>query len=128
MVLLKALYFVLGCLFFIVGFIGIFVPLLPTTIFMILALWMFSKSSRQLHDWLYNHRIFGPSLQQWFKYRVIPLFAKKIALVMISLSFIYISIFIMMPLWLYLLTGGGMLSVCWYILSKPSTRPSIEKG
>ena len=89
MVVLRAIYFSLGCLFFIVGFIGAFVPVLPTTIFMILALWMFSKSSVQFHDWLYNHKYFGPLLQQWQQYRVIPLSAKIFAISMMAVSFVF---------------------------------------
>lgn len=120
MVFLKALYFALGCLFFTVGFVGVFVPLLPTTIFMILALWMFSKSSQRLHDGLFYHKLFGPPLQQWVQYRVIPPAAKILSVSMILSSFIYISIFMGLPVWLYIVTGLSMLAVCCYILSKPS--------
>lgn len=125
MVLFKALYFMVGCLLFIVGFIGIFVPVLPTTVFMILALWMFSKSSQRFHDWLYYHKLFGPSLQRWSQYRVIPISAKVIAITTMSVSFLYISIFVVLPVWLYLTTGLGMLTVAWYIISKPSHIPKI---
>lgn len=62
--------FALGCLA--VGAIGAVLPLLPTTPFMLLALWGFSKSSERFHDWLYNHRWFGPGLHNWNEYRVVP--------------------------------------------------------
>ncbi len=128
MVFLKALYFTLGCLFFTVGFIGVFVPLLPTTIFMILALWMFSKSSQRLYNSLYYHKVFGPSLQQWVQYRVIPPIAKIIAVSMISISFIYISLFMELPVWLYIATGLSMLGVCVYIVTKPSYKSEQYSG
>jgi len=47
-------------------------PLLPTTPFMLLALWSFSRSSQRFHHWLYNHRIFGPRLREWSMYRTVP--------------------------------------------------------
>ena len=47
------------------GFIGIFVPGLPTTIFLIVALWAFTKSSKKLRIWLLNHKKFGPILKNW---------------------------------------------------------------
>ena len=47
------------------GFIGIFVPGLPTTIFLIVALWAFTKSSKKLRVWLLNHKKFGPFLRDW---------------------------------------------------------------
>jgi len=123
MAVVRVLYFSLGWLFFIVGFIGAFVPVLPTTIFMILALWMFSKSSTRFHDWLFHHRIFGPSLQRWVAYRVIPMCAKILAVLMMLGSFIYVIIFIVLPVWVYVAIGLGMSAVALYILSKPSRVP-----
>ena len=58
------------------GFIGIFVPGLPTTIFLIIALWAFTKSSNKLRIWLLNHKKFGPFLRDWQEHRVVPLRAK----------------------------------------------------
>jgi uncharacterized membrane protein YbaN (DUF454 family) len=58
----RVLYFVVGWCFFGVGVLGALLPLLPTTPFMLLALWSFSRSSQRFHDWLYNHRFFGPGL------------------------------------------------------------------
>lgn len=59
-----------------VGIVGIFVPLLPTTDFMILALPCFARSSPRLEAWLLNHPRFGPSLRAWRAERAIPRHAK----------------------------------------------------
>ena len=48
-----------------IGLIGIVVPLLPTTPLMILAAACFARSSPRLHDWLWNHRVFGPAIRDW---------------------------------------------------------------
>jgi uncharacterized membrane protein YbaN (DUF454 family) len=49
---------------FALGVVGLVLPVVPTTPFMLVALWAFSRSSRRFHDWLYHHRIFGPPLQR----------------------------------------------------------------
>ena len=66
----------LGFFFVALGAIGATLPVLPTVPFMILALWCFAKSSEKFHNWLYHHKIFGPQLQSWDKYKVIPPTAK----------------------------------------------------
>lgn len=49
----------------ITGVIGIFVPGLPTTVFILIAAWAAARSSPRLHAWLWHHRLFGPMLQNW---------------------------------------------------------------
>ncbi len=56
----KALFVSLGCLNIALGALGILLPLLPTTPFLLLAAFLFSKSSDRLHHWLLRHRILGP--------------------------------------------------------------------
>ncbi|MEN8802570.1 MAG: YbaN family protein [Thiogranum sp.] len=87
------MYFLLGWSFFGLGAVGAVVPGLPTTPFMLLALWAFSKSSRRFHDWLYAHKFFGPPLAQWQKHRVIPAKAKFLAIVTMIASFTYLALF-----------------------------------
>lgn len=98
-----------------------FLPVLPTTPFMLLALYLWAHSSPRFHRWLYHHRIFGPPLQQWDKYRVIPKKAKIAAVTMMSLSFVYVALFVVVPKWLILLIALLMGYAIWFILSKPSS-------
>ena len=70
--------------------IGVVVPGFPTTIFLIIALWAFSQSSRRLHSWLYNHRLFGPFLQNWKRHGVIPSRAKKGAILVMIGSWLFL--------------------------------------
>ena len=65
-------YLTAGWAFFALGIVGAVLPVVPTTPFMLLALWAFSPSSRRFHDWLYHHRVFGPRLQAWHAHRVVP--------------------------------------------------------
>ena len=119
----KPLYFMMGWVFFGTGVAGAFLPVLPTTPFMILALWMFSKSSERFHRWLYNHRIFGPPLQHWQEHRVIPWPAKMASVSMMTVSFILMLIYSPMSWWSHGLVAVLMLYGAWFVLSKPSRAP-----
>lgn len=122
--MLKPFYFLMGWVFVGTGVIGAFLPVLPTTPFMILALWMFSKSSERFHRWLYNHPIFGPTLHKWQQHRVIPLIAKIASVSMMTVSFIYLVVWSVIPVWAVIATGLFMACVAWFVLSKPSQAPS----
>lgn len=87
----KYIYLLLGGLSVALGTIGIFIPGLPTTVFMIVALWAFTKSSPKMRDWLYHHRHFGPALQNWVKHRAIPVRARQIALASLLISALIIG-------------------------------------
>lgn len=56
----KKLYCILGVFMVVLGTIGILMPLLPTTPFLLLAAWLFAQSSEQLNQWLLNQRYLGP--------------------------------------------------------------------
>ncbi len=91
---LRWLFFAFGWLNIGLGTIGIFVPGLPTTVFLIAAFWAFSKSSDRFHKWLWNHPRFGEPLRNWHEHRVIPVKAKVMAVFMMSTSFAYLTFFV----------------------------------
>jgi uncharacterized membrane protein YbaN (DUF454 family) len=86
---LRVLFAALGCFFVVVGIVGIFVPLLPTTPFLLLASACFARSSARLHNWLRTHRTFGRLLRDWEDGKGIPLRAKILAIAMMWPSMIY---------------------------------------
>ncbi len=83
----RALHFLLGLVCTALGFIGVVLPLLPTTPFLLLAAYGFARSSPSLHARLRNSRSFGPYLRQWEHDRSIPAGAKRKAYVLIVLTF-----------------------------------------
>ncbi len=80
-------YKLLGIVCVALGTLGLFLPLLPTTVFILIAAWAFSKSSPELHNWMINHRWFGSSLRSWQEHHAIPARAKAIALLMLATSY-----------------------------------------
>ena len=112
----------LGLLCVGLGFVGVFVPGIPTTIFLIIALWAFTKSSEKLRYWLLNHKRFGPILNNWQEHKVVPRRAKILMVVLMSLAVI---LFYYSLQNLYLTIGLVLIlvSVAIYVISLPSKIP-----
>jgi uncharacterized membrane protein YbaN (DUF454 family) len=85
---MRSVYLVLGFIFIALGFVGAFLPVLPTTPFLILATTCFARSSPRLENWLLSHPRFGPSLRAWRERGAIPLRAKLLALAGIVTGFL----------------------------------------
>ena len=104
------------------GFVGVFVPGIPTTIFLIIALWAFTKSSKKLRHWLLNHKRFGPILNNWQQHKVVPRRAKILMVVLMSLA----SILFYYSLQNLYLTIGLIIILVFvaiYVISLPSKIP-----
>ncbi|HKE17573.1 MAG TPA: YbaN family protein [Kofleriaceae bacterium] len=116
--------FALGLLFTAVGIVGAFLPLIPTTPFLILALWAFSGSSERLHGWLLRHRRFGPPLQRWRTHRVVSWRAKITAWSMMAASLAY-TIFVRRAPWPLVAAIAALMAIAvWYVATKPSRVPA----
>ncbi|WP_077104202.1 MULTISPECIES: YbaN family protein [Agrobacterium] len=84
---MRILYLCLGWLMVATGIVGAFLPVLPTTPFLLIALWCFSKSSPKLEAWLLSHPRFGPSLRNWREKGAIPRRAKIAAVSLMTMSY-----------------------------------------
>ena len=115
----KIVLLALGWICVSLGFIGIFVPGLPTTIFLIIALWAFTKSSKRLRNWLLNHKRFGPILRNWQEHRVVPLRA-KILMVILQISVVVVFQYTFDNLIISLGLAAILVLVASYVLSLPS--------
>ncbi|HSW07222.1 YbaN family protein [Aquabacterium sp.] len=82
----RMLWLVAGVLSLATGIVGIFVPLLPTTPFVLLAAFCFSRSSARCERWLLTHPRFGPTVRDWREHRAVPLRAKQASAVMMTVG------------------------------------------
>lgn len=120
----RALHFLLGAVCTALGFIGVFLPLLPTTPFLLLAAYGFARSSPQLHERLRSSPSFGPYLRQWEHDHSIPAHAKRRAYLLILLTFgISLSLVDRTALRVMLVLIGG--SVILFLHKLPTTRDPV---
>lgn len=106
------------------GIVGIFVPGLPTTVFLLIAAWAFSRSSQRFHRWLYDHPRLGRPIRDWHAHRVIPLRAKLLALTMMTASVTVLAVFVSAHWALPVGVGALLALIAAYIVSRPSAVPA----
>lgn len=100
------------------GIVGIFVPLLPTTPFLLLSAGLYAKSSEKLYDWLLNHKILGNYIKSFREDKAISLHIKILAIFTIWLSLGYSIFFVVNNKWyLQLILAVIALGVSFHILS-----------
>ena len=119
----------LGFLCVALGIIGIFLPLMPTTVFLLLAAWFFAHSSPNTREWLLNHPILGRPIHNYLKYKGITRRSRVQALTMLWIT-LALSAYFSWHYWylLVLLAMVGM-GVSAYLcllktITEPPTKPS----
>ena len=109
---MRTTYLLIGHASMALGFIGIFVPLLPTTPFVLLAAACYSRGSEHFHTWLHEHPRFGPMITAWREHGAIGFRSKIVATVMVAASVTYSTIRLDAP-WnvIAVLIGGRRVNV-----------------
>ena len=110
---------VLGWVAVALGAIGVVVPGMPTTVFLLIALWAFSKCSTRFHRWLYNHKTLGPPIRDWHERRVIPAHAKAAAIAMMTMSVAILAMFVAESWLLPSAVAACLIPVAAFILTRP---------
>ena len=87
--LLRSLLFVLGCLSVALGVLGLFLPILPTTPFMLLAAGCFARSSARFYHWITSHQRYGPMIADYLAGKGLPLRVKLLAIGLLWLSILF---------------------------------------
>ena len=115
---MKKFFFVaLGILSLALGIVGIFLPLLPTTPFLLLSAMLFAHSSKRLYDWLLNHKHLGAYIRNFREHKAISLKAKIISISLLWLSMGYSILFVVHLWWVKLLLLAIAIGVSLHILS-----------
>lgn len=114
----RPLFFALGLVFVGLGIAGYILPIMPGTIFLILAAACFARSSRRLEAWIETHPKYGPTVVAWRRHGAIPRKAKYLAIGMMTLSFIVVAVAHPPALWFWL-TGAVLLACALFVATRP---------
>ena len=116
-----------GMLMVALGVIGAMLPVMPTTIFLILALACFSRASPRLEHWLLHHPRFGAPLRQWREHRAVSRRGKVLACVGMAIGFVAMCLG-HPPWWVLVLVATMEVAVIIYLLRRPEgPAPAPEK-
>lgn len=115
--LLKYFLIIAGGLCVVLGVVGIFLPLLPTTPFFLLAAACFFRSSESLYAWLINHKFFGKRIRYFRVYKAISLRSKLLSLALLWLTIGYSAFFVVKIFWIKIILFLIALGVSIHLLS-----------
>lgn len=122
--LAKPFYLAVGWVSVVLGAIGVIIPILPTTPFLIVAVWAFSRSSPVFAERIRSHPVVGPYIRDWQDSGVIPLQAKILACLMMGGASLYLLRWSGAPPWVGIGASVAMALVAVYVVTRPSRRAS----
>ena len=115
---IRILWLLAGLLAVAIGAVGIVLPLLPTTPFLLIAAFAFARSSTRLNNWLLEHRSFGPLISNWHRDGSIDRKVKRIAIIVILMTPVITWLF-GAPLWIIVCQVVVLSAAAVYILTRP---------
>jgi uncharacterized membrane protein YbaN (DUF454 family) len=101
-----------------IGAVGVVLPLLPTTPFLLIAAFAFARSSTRLDNWLREHRSFGPLIDNWHRDGSIDRSAKRIAIIVVLLTPVITWLF-GAPLWIIACQLVVLSAAAVFVLTRP---------
>ena len=123
---LRIIYTSLGLICLVLAFVGIGVPIIPTFDFVLLAAFFFALGNERLHNWIVNHRWFGPIIRGWRHDRSLPIGMKVTGVVAVTLSFSLTIGLAVRNIWLALALGSLGLAIVVYIWTRPTRSPEAH--
>lgn len=118
----QGIYIGLGSFFLVLGAIGIFVPLLPTTPFWLLTCWFYLRSSGSLYRRVMRNRYFGSYIRDYMEEKAIPLRSKIISLGVMWTSTLLTSFLLIDRVWIKVVLLAISAAVTWHIVSYPTKK------
>ncbi|MBT3345277.1 MAG: YbaN family protein [Gemmatimonadetes bacterium] len=122
---MRILFFVIGTMSVVAGVVGILLPLIPTTPFLLLAAWCYARSSERFYRLLLSNRWLGPYIRNYRDGRGMSLRAKVSTLAVLWIAIIFGAGFVAPVLWLSLVLVGIAIGVTTYLVRLP-TCPAEE--
>ncbi len=119
---MKTICIIIGTISLALGIIGIFVPLLPTTPFLLLTAALYFRGSPRLYQWLLSHKHLGPYIRNYRENKAIPLRAKIISLTLMWGTMLYCIFFLIPLVWVKVLMFLVAAGVTYHILSFKTLR------
>ena len=116
--MMKYFWIGLGSLSVALGVIGIFLPVLPTTPFLLLAAWSFSQGSKRLHQWIMSHPTLSPPIKDWQTHRSIKRRVKILASISM-LAVFALTLSMSVPGWAVTAQALILTAVSVFIWSRP---------
>jgi len=101
-----------------IGAVGVVLPLLPTTPFLLIAAFAFARSSARLDNWLREHRSFGPLINNWYRDGSIDRKVKRVAIIVILMTPVITWLF-GAPLWIIVCQIVVLSAAAVFILTRP---------
>lgn len=117
---------IIGWLAVVLATLGVLLPLLPTTPFLLLAAWCFARSSPRFHHWLLYRSWFGRYLRHWQKYRAMPRGAKPNAILFILVTFA-LSLWLVKILWVRILLLAILCALLIFLWRMPVVDEAQQK-
>lgn len=118
--MMKACWLLAGWIFFTIGIVGIYLPVLPTTPFLILTSYCFSKGSNRLHRWILSLPAVGPVISDWEEHGTIRLRAKTFATTIIVAFLLYLYLLLDVSIAVKTIVSCMMYLSLIYIWTRPS--------
>ena len=118
---MKIVYLMAGHVSVVLGFVGIVLPILPTTPFLLLATYCYSKSSDRLHSWLVDHPKYGVSIRDWQNHGTIRPGAKLTASTLVIISCGYTAFFTSQPPGVRVAIGLMGITLVLFFITRPSS-------
>lgn len=122
----RPLFLTIGWLCVGLGLLGIAVPLFPTTPFLLVAVWAFSRSSPEMAERLRSNRYAGPYIRDWQDNGVIPLQAKVAAIAMMAAAVAYLEWGTGTPQWVVGIVAVVLTAVAAFVVTRPSLPPDRQ--
>lgn len=113
----RKLLILFGSISLFLGLLGIALPLLPTTPFLLLSATCYFHGSERLYRWLMSHPTLGSYIRSFREDKAIPLRAKVVSVTMVWVTLLYCIFFVVNPLWLRIFLFLLAVGISWHILS-----------